>query len=226
MTESIFDYGGVLADLQGDAAMGFWGWPIAQPDAARRACLAALCIRTQFESACVQPGHPLSGFRVGIGIATGPAVAGKIGVSNQAKVDVFGPVVNLASRLEGMTKILGASILIDTLTAKAASEQVLPSAARCRRLAVVTPAGMDTSLTVHELLPPVSEYPILTDEHLSRYESALDAFGDGQWPQALELLQHVPTDDTAKDFLMEFILRHRRVPPANWKGVIPLDRKA
>jgi len=226
MTENIFNQGGVIADFQGDAAMGFWGWPIAQPDAARRACLAALCIRTEFEAAARRPGHLLAGFQVGIGIATGPAVAGKIGVQSQAKVGVFGPVVNLASRLEGMTKILGAAILMDPLTAKAAGEQIDPGAARCRRLAVVTPAGLDTPVTVYELLRPVSEHPVLADEHVRHYEAALDAFTTGQWPQALEFLQRVPTDDTAKDFLVEFILRHRRVPPANWKGVIPLDRKA
>jgi hypothetical protein len=65
----------------------------------------------------------------------------------------------------------------------------------------------------------------LTDEHLKHYEAALDAFGAGQWSQALECLHRVPTEDTAKDFLEEFILRHRRVPPANWQGIIPLDRK-
>jgi adenylate cyclase len=226
MTGSIFDQNGVIADFQGDAAMGFWGWPIAQPDAVRRACLAALCIRTEFESGCRRPGHPLEGFRAGIGIATGRAVAGKIGASKQAKVGVFGPVVNLASRLEGMTKILGASIVMDAATAQAAGAQLPVSAGRSRRLAVVTPAGMGTPVTVYELLPPASECPGMTDEHLRRYETALDAFGGGNWSQALECLHDVPTDDTAKDFLEEFILRHRRVPPANWQGIIPLDRKS
>jgi adenylate cyclase len=226
MTQHIFNQSGVIADFQGDAAMGFWGWPIAQPDAVRRACLAALCIRTEFESACRRPSHPLAGFHVGIGIATGPAVAGKIGASSQSKVGVFGPVVNLASRLEGMTKILGAPILMDPLTAQGAAAQIQASAGRSRRLVVVTPLGLDTPLTVYELLPPVSEYADLTDEHLSHYEAALDAFGAGQWSKSLELLHRVPTEDTAKDFLEEFILRHRRVPPANWQGVIPLDRKS
>jgi hypothetical protein len=64
----------------------------------------------------------------------------------------------------------------------------------------------------------------LTDEHLSHHEAALDAFGAGQWLQALEFLHRVPTEDTAKDFLEGFILRHRRVAP-NWQRIIPLDRK-
>ena len=44
-THEIREQGGVLGDFHGDAAMGFWGWPLPQPDAAVRACLAALAIR-------------------------------------------------------------------------------------------------------------------------------------------------------------------------------------
>src|SRR5207237_1101435 len=47
MTHHILDNGGVIADFQGDAALGFWGWPLAQRDAISRVCLAALGIRTQ-----------------------------------------------------------------------------------------------------------------------------------------------------------------------------------
>ena len=103
-THEIREQGGVLGDFHGDAAMGFWGWPLAQPDAAVRACLAALAIRAEFAATAQRPDDPLADFRVGIGIATGRAVAGKIGTVDQVKVTVFGPVVNLASRLEGMTK--------------------------------------------------------------------------------------------------------------------------
>src|SRR5207248_6514807 len=49
MTHHILDQGGVVGDFHGDAAMGFWGWPIAQPDAIERACRAALGIRAAFE---------------------------------------------------------------------------------------------------------------------------------------------------------------------------------
>ncbi|OYV93006.1 MAG: hypothetical protein B7Z73_04035 [Planctomycetia bacterium 21-64-5] len=106
MTHHILDKGGVFGDFQGDAAMGFWGWPIAQENMVERACSAALAIRLAFETAARDPSHPLADFRVGIGLATGRAVAGRIGTTDQSKVTVFGPVVNLASRLEGMTKIL------------------------------------------------------------------------------------------------------------------------
>ncbi len=225
MTHHILDHGGVIADFQGDAAMGFWGWPLPQPDALARACQAALGIRTEFEAAARRPGHTLAGFRIGIGIATGRAVAGKIGTCDQAKVGVFGPVVNLASRLEGMTRMLNAAILVDETTAQIARQQLPPAVGRCRRLAKVRPYGLDTALTVTELLPPLAEYPELRDEHIAFYEAALDAFLAGRWPEAYELLHKVPPGDTAKDFLTVYIAQHNRVPPPGWNGEIPLASK-
>jgi len=225
MTHQILDQGGVVGDFQGDAAMGFWGWPLAAEDDVQRTCRAALAIRRQFESAAKDTGSPLAGFHVGIGIATGTAVAGKIGTVDQVKVTVFGPVVNLASRLEGMTKILRAPILLDETTAQAVRSQVPRDVVRVRRLAVVRPYGLDASLEVSELLPPTVDYPQLTDEHLQSYEAALDAFVAGRWPEALRLLHRVPTDDLVTDFLTATIAKHNRVPPADFDGVIPLETK-
>jgi adenylate cyclase len=225
MTHHILEQGGVFGDFQGDAAMGFWGWPILQPDAIQRACLAALAIRVEFEAAARQAGNPLADFRMGIGLATGRAVAGRIGTVDQVKVTVFGPVVNRASRLEGMTKILRTPILLDEATARAVRDQVPSRLARCRRLAVVMPYGFDTAIEISELLPPEAAYPQLTDEHLKSYESALDAFLAGDWSEAIELLHRVPARDRVKDFLMVFIAQHNRTPPPNWNGVIPLSSK-
>ena len=154
-----------------------------------------------------------------------PAVAGKIGTVDQVKVTVFGPVVNLASRLEGMTKILRAPILLDEATARIVRKQVPRDVARVRRLAIVRPYGLDTPLEVSELLPPVSQYPELTDEHLEYYEAALDAFLSRKWAAAFELLHRIPAEDQVKDFLIVYIAQHNRRPPPDWDGVIPLESK-
>jgi adenylate cyclase len=225
MTHHILDQGGVFGDFQGDAAMGFWGWPLAQPDKVQRACTAALAVREEFEAAASQPEHPLSDFRMGVGLATGVAVAGRIGTTDQVKVTVFGPVVNRASRLEAMTKILQTSILIDEETASIVREQVPPEVARVRRVAVVRPYGMEMPVDVSELLPPVSKHPGFTDDDIATYESALDAFLAGRWSEALELLHRVPAKDRVKDFLTIYIAEHGRVPPHDFDGVIPLATK-
>src|SRR5690606_25017321 len=69
MTHHILESGGVVGDFQGDAAMGFWGWPLPQPDAIHRVCRAATAIRTAFEEAATRSGDALADFRMGIGIA-------------------------------------------------------------------------------------------------------------------------------------------------------------
>jgi adenylate cyclase len=226
MTQNIFEQGGVVADFQGDAALGFWGWPLAQPDKVRRAARAALDIRGTFEVSSRRAEHALADFRAGIGMATGPAVAGKIGTPEQAKVGVFGPVVNVASRLEGLTKILHAPVLLDETTARVVRERLAPDVGRCRRLLKVRLYGMDQPLVVSELLPPAAAFPLLTDEHIAAYESAFDAFLAGDWNRAYELLHHVPPQDRGKDVITGYIIQHDHTPPANWDGVIPIERKS
>ena len=225
MTRQILDQRGVVGDFHGDAAMGFWGWPLPQDDAIQRICNAALAIRTEFETASRREAHPLTDFRVGLGIATGPAVAGKIGTDDHVKVTVFGHVVNLASRLEGMTKVLRAGILLDETTAQFIRQHIPHNVARVRRLAVVRPYGLRQEVEVSELLPPERDYPELNDEHLANYELAVDALLSGDWTNAFELLHQVPADDRAKDFLTVFMAKNNRTPPDNWDGVIPIGSK-
>jgi adenylate cyclase len=225
MTRQILERGGVVGDFHGDSAMGFWGWPIAQPDAVERACLAALAIRAEFAAANEVAGHPLADFRIGIGIASGRSVAGKIGSIDQVKVTVFGPVVNLASRLEAMTKQLRAPILLDEATATCLRQSTSRDVARVRRVALVRPYGMDKAVDVSELLPPERDYPQLSAAHIASYEAAVDALLARDWQRAFQLLHHVPPEDRVKDFLTVFIAQHNRTPPADWDGVIPLATK-
>lgn len=222
MTHAILEHGGVVGDFHGDAAMGFWGWPVEQEDAARRACLAALDIRREFAKASRQPDHPLADFRVGVGVATGRAVAGKIGTTDQVKVTVFGPVVNLAARLEEMTKQIRAPILIDEKTAHAVEQSMSQEEARLRRVAVVRPRGLSAAVPVRELLPPEEEFPDLQQQHITAYESALESLLARDWATAFEHLHEVPPTDRVKDFLTVFIAQNARTPPPDWDGVIPV----
>ncbi|MBI1904475.1 MAG: adenylate/guanylate cyclase domain-containing protein [Planctomycetia bacterium] len=241
MTRAILDHGGVVGDFHGDAAMGFWGWPPPQEDdaatasslapdriaaaTARPACLAALAIRQEFEAASRLPGHPLAGFRAGIGVATGPAVAGGIGTSDQVKFTVFGHVVNTASRLEGMTKLLHAPILVDQPTSEAVRGILPAKLARFRDVAKVCPYGMANPVLVTELLPPAGEGSELSDADVKNYETALAHFVNQQWKEAYALLQQVSPNDEVKDFLINFIIENRRQPPANWDGSVVLHSR-
>ena len=111
MTSAIVENDGVIGDFQGDAAMAFWGWPLGGEEQIERAARAALTIRRRFAHVARQPGHRLAGFACGLGIAHGPAIAGRIGTHDQFKVGVFGPVVNRAARLESLTRKFRVSTL-------------------------------------------------------------------------------------------------------------------
>lgn len=225
MTRRILEHGGVIGDFQGDAAMGFWGWPLAQEDRVAAACQAALAIRRDFSQAAETPGHPLAGFQIGIGVASGRAVAGKIGTADHAKITVFGLPANLAARLEGITKLLHVPILMDEETAAAARESISPNIARIRPIAKVRPYGLDHPVVVYELLPPENEYPLLQDHHIRLCEEAVTAFIAGQWDEAFTRLHQLPAEDRAFDFLTAYIAQHHRVPPASWDGTIVIPSK-
>jgi adenylate cyclase len=221
MTQQILRHGGVVGDFHGDAAMGFWGWPLPQDDAIERACRAALAIRASFEASSQEGDSSLADFRIGIGIASGRAVAGKIGTIDQVKVTVFGPVVNLASRLESLTKTLQAPILLDSASARIARLRLTGDEARIRRVARMRPAGLQTPIDVSELLPPQA----LADEQIAAFEAAVETLIAGDWEQAMRLLHHVPEHDLVKDYLLQLIAQHHRRPPPDWDGAITLREK-
>jgi len=139
------------------------------------------------------------------------------------KVTAFGPVVNLASRLEGMTKAFGAEIIIDQATAEAIRET--SDSFRVRRLANVRPAGMRTTVEICELLTqPQDKANMLTDLQVAQYEAALDSMIQGEWGDAYDQLDTLPSWDRPKNVLLETINRHNRVPPQDWIGVIDVQK--
>lgn len=223
MANGIIDSDGTIADFQGDAALGFWGWPVALDEGPVPACRAALEIQRVFIGDDKRGGL-LDGFSVGLGVAHGNAIAGHIGTPKQAKVGVFGPVVNQGARLETMTKQYGVSICIDEQAAKYCRKFLKPEEGRLRKLAHVRPKGMDTSIIVTELVQPLGTPGTPSDEHIAGFEEAVKAVVTGQWVSAIEQLNALP-DDGAKDFLLRHMADFNNTPPEDWDGAFSLARK-
>jgi len=225
MASGILERDGAIADFQGDAALGFWGWPAEVETGSVPACNAALEIVKAFREATNVTDSLLNGFTVGIGVAHGRALAGQIGTSRQAKVGVFGPVVNQGSRLEGLTKQFGVRICIDESSATFVKKYLPPSEIRVRRLAQVRPKGMETPLVVHTLHPSSNEDGHLADGQLESYDKAVTAVIDGQWDTARELLGQLPDDDGPKQFLLRNMADFNDTPPEDWNGAFALTSK-
>ncbi len=102
--EVIFRYDGCLDKFIGDAIMAFWGAPLDDPEHAKHAVMAALEMGEALELFKRDLGDLGKTFDVGIGLNTGPVVVGIIGSENKREYTAIGDTVNVASRIEGLTK--------------------------------------------------------------------------------------------------------------------------
>lgn len=113
MVAIIRSWGGVVDKYVGDAIMALWGVPLTGSDDAYRAVRACLAMRedlAQLNELRKSRGQPV--LKIGMGLNTGPLIAGNIGSDEKMEYTVIGDAVNLASRIESMTKEYGTDLLI------------------------------------------------------------------------------------------------------------------
>lgn len=144
--------GGSIDKFIGDAVMVEFGSPLPLADHALRAARAALALQrvAQDFAGWMQQrfaGRDLPPFAVGIGLHSGEAVLGNIGSPIRMEFTAIGDTVNLASRLESMTKVLGCSIL-----ASADCIAEAGAAVRCGRSEVVRVKGREAPIRVFEII--------------------------------------------------------------------------
>ncbi|HMA34877.1 MAG TPA: adenylate/guanylate cyclase domain-containing protein [Chloroflexia bacterium] len=115
--------GGIVNKFGGDSILALFGTPVnPAPDHAARAVRAALGMRAALAAFnAAEARGPRPQLRTGIGIASGPAVAGNVGDAARVEYTVIGDTVNLASRLQDLTKELGVDILVSAATYTAAA---------------------------------------------------------------------------------------------------------
>ncbi len=220
MARCIMEQEGVIADFQGDAALAFWGWPQTTDIGPVLACRAALAIEKEFAAGRSDATHALHGLSIGIGIGHGLGIAGQIGPPEQSKVGVFGAVVNQASRLQSVTKRFRTPILMDDATAEVIASHANSGEFRCRRIAQLQPRGMNTVMTISQLLNPHDAVRILTDEQLRVHELALNKFIEGRWTESEELFRTQLADDEANLLLRDIMSKSEWRPPHDWNGVV------
>jgi class 3 adenylate cyclase len=146
--------GGVVKQFTGDGVMALFGAPVTHPDDPERAVRAALAMVSRLAQLnarlSTQNMPPL---RIGVGIHTGEVIAGRIGPDERVEYGVVGDPVNLASRIEGLTKEVQATILVSNVTAARLGPDftlgrtaVLPVKGKEKPVEVVEVLGYDPAL--------------------------------------------------------------------------------
>jgi adenylate cyclase len=115
----VFRHGGTLDKFIGDCIMAFWGAPLDDPRHAEHAVAAALEMEQVLKAFKEDIGDAAKDFDVGIGVHSGAAVVGFIGAEQKLDYTAIGDAVNLASRIEGLTKDAKSRILVSRETAEA-----------------------------------------------------------------------------------------------------------
>jgi adenylate cyclase len=119
MSDVIQDHGGTLVSYMGDGIMAVFGAPIELPDHADRAVAAARAMSGEtlerFNESLRAEGIG-EGFRIGVGLNSGPVMAGNVGSERRLEYAAIGDTTNTASRVEGLTKRTGHMVLMTQAT--------------------------------------------------------------------------------------------------------------
>lgn len=210
LTEIILRHGGTVDKYIGDSIMAFWGAPRPCENQAVYACRAALeCRKFVQELAATSRAAGLPAIETRFGLNTGEAIVGNFGYEERLNYTAMGDCVNVASRLEGLNKEYGTTILISESTYLQAKHAV---AARILDRVVVK--GKSIGVTVMELLDAIEPPNNSARASLTRYNQGMEAFFSGQHQTARvifgELAEAAPHDP----HLLRMLERSSAPPPA------------
>ncbi|MCK5363423.1 MAG: adenylate/guanylate cyclase domain-containing protein [Gammaproteobacteria bacterium] len=218
MTRVIYDHRGTVDKYIGDAIMAFWGAPIHDRDHAHNALYAALRMVAQVRVLSKQfreRGWPE--LRIGIGINTGDMNVGNMGSRYRRAYTVMGDGVNLGSRLEGLTKSYGVSIIVSRETRDAVPELGY------RELDRVRVKGRNKPVSIYEPLGPWDALEDKVHDELEFYREAVKLYRAQNWElaelQFVNLIKRSPKRALYKLYIERINHFRESPPPADWDGV-------
>ena len=231
VAEQIRAHNGIVEKYIGDAIMAFWTPPFAPGDThAASACLAALAHRDAVIALRPELPHILGLRRnvpdliVRMGLATGEVVVGTVGAPTAKTFAAIGDTTNLASRLEGVNKVYGTTVLVAEETHRLAQDVI-----EARELDSVIVVGKSEPVRIFELLGPAGSVESGMLELKDLYVKGLDAYRRQDWDTAQQRFQEclgLHPDDGPSRVLLERIAVFRSVAPApDWNGVWRLSEK-
>jgi adenylate cyclase len=225
MTEVILKKNGTIDKFIGDAIMAIWGAPIKSETYSADAVNAALEMLEKLNDVNAwlldQGLFPLD---IGIGINTGEVILGSIGSEQKADYTVIGDNVNLAARLEGITKTYSCKIIIAESTCQQAGDQI-----PCALVDMVRVKGKEKPIKIFtpvRALPDLKSLPLddaLRIADLSR--QAFDQYLERHWDAAINLYLQFPPCPLRTLHLERCADYKVTPPPLDWDGAYTMTSK-
>jgi adenylate cyclase len=228
MTSVVFSNGGTLDKFIGDAIMAVWGnvRSLGMAQDAKNCARAALAMRRelgQLNQKWREEGR--MGLGMGIGINQGEVIVGNVGSHERMDPTVIGDSVNLASRLEGLTRVYGVDILVGASAAELVRDEVhLRSVARVQVKGKSKPVDVFTFVAARN-----EEVDTQFLKWLDTYEEGLEKFRARDFTEAKILfsrfLEFYPDDLLAKMYLDRALEYEEAPPDPAWEAVEVFEKK-
>jgi adenylate cyclase len=224
LSRVIYKHRGTIDKYMGDCIMAFWGAPLQDSHHARHAVLAGLEMHRILES--LQPHFRDKGWppiHIGVGVNSGRMNVGNMGSEIRLAYTVMGDAVNLASRLEGITKQYGVNMIVGESTRSEVPDVVF------RELDRVKVKGKDEPVAIYEPVGLAGEVDKPVQDELKLWGQALKLYRARDWDMAeLQLLnlQKLNVNSGLYKLFLERIAYFRANPPeAGWDGSWRFDSK-
>jgi adenylate cyclase len=218
MTICIQDKRGTVDKYVGDAIMAFWGAPVRDAEHARRALECGLEMQKalrELDPMFAKKGWPA--LHIGVGLNCGTMSVGDMGSQFRRSYTVMGDAVNLASRLEGLTKEYGVGVLVSENIVRAVQHFVY------REVDKVRVKGKQQAVAIFEPIGVQGAVGADTLAEIERFHQALAHFRGQRWNEAealLEALAAAAPEVKLYQLYRERIVHFRASPPgADWDGV-------
>ncbi|MDD5299277.1 MAG: adenylate/guanylate cyclase domain-containing protein [Gallionella sp.] len=224
LSRIVYKHRGTIDKYMGDCIMAFWGAPLPDANHARNAIAAGLEMLATLKT--LQPHFKERGWpeiHIGVGINTGRVSVGNMGSEVRVAYTVMGDDVNLASRLEGITKQYGVGIVVGENTKNAVTDFVY------RELDQVRVKGKDKPVAIYEPIGVAGEVSKELQDEIKLFHEFRRLYLKQNWEQAeLQLmnLQRMSPDTALYGIYAERIAYFRNnPPPADWDGVFVFQTK-
>jgi class 3 adenylate cyclase/CHASE2 domain-containing sensor protein len=222
MSDTIEEYDGFVAQFQGDAVVAAFGIPLEDPDHARHGVEAAMACRRRVDELSQHVSLPQGlRLRVRLGVSTGPLLVGYIGSKRRLSYTVIGDDINLASRLEGVNKVYGSTVLVNEVTKSVCGPEII-----FREIDIVRVKGRDEPVRIFEPLGMRGSLDPTQEEDRRAFAEALAAFRARQFDKAVTVFEMLgDKDPVARAFVTRAKEMIAHPPSDDWDGVNTLTTK-